>query len=233
MGVVMNVKAWIFARGGSKGLPGKNILPLCGKPLIAYAVEVGRQSKYISEIFVSTDDPAIAAAAEKYGATVPFLRPAELASDRSPEHLSWQHAANFMKTNKIACDVFVSLPPTSPLRTAEDVDRCVEHFLEGGSDVSIAVCKSDRHPSFNMVFRNESGRISIAMPAQGITRRQDAPPIFNISTAVYVTSPDYILRTSSYMQGVVTSTLISAEKSIDIDSILDFKLAELIMKERL
>lgn len=229
----MNVKAWIFARGGSKGLPGKNIMPLCGKPLIAYAVEEGLKSKYISEVFVSTDDPGIAAAAESFGARAPFLRPAELASDHSPEHLSWQHAVRFMEKHGIACDIFVSLPATSPLRTVEDIDRCIEHFLEGGSDVSIAVCKSDRHPSFNMVFRDESGRISIAMPAQGITRRQDAPPIFNISTAVYVTSPDYILRTSSYMQGVVTSTLISAENSIDIDSILDFKLAELIMKERL
>ena len=92
------IDAWIFARGGSKGLPGKNIKPLDGKPLIAYSIEAGKKSRYINNIYVSTDSPDIAAAAEQYGAIVPFLRPAELAGDRAPERLAWRHAVTWNRT---------------------------------------------------------------------------------------------------------------------------------------
>ncbi len=229
------INAWIFARGGSKGLPGKNIKPLCGKPLIAYSIDVARKSKYISDIFVSTDCDDIARVAQEYGAKVPFIRPVELAGDKSPEYLSWKHALEFSVNNGIRTDILVVLPTTSPLRTAADVDGCIDHFVASkGSDVAIAVSKSNHHPSFNMVFRDENGHVELALPMeQKIARRQDAISVYNITTAVYVTTPNYVLSTNSYFDGNVTSIVIPEENAVDIDTQMDFMLAELLLKKRL
>ena len=130
------IHAWVFARGGSKGLPRKNVLPLCGKPLIAYAVEIARQSRYISDIFVSTDDREIAEAAAKAGAKIPFTRPAELAQDKSPERLVWRHAIEWNRNQSEypRMDIMVSLPATAPLRTVDEVDQAIELYLKGGAD---------------------------------------------------------------------------------------------------
>jgi N-acylneuraminate cytidylyltransferase len=201
--------------------------------LIAYSIDVARRSKYISEVYVSTDCPEIARVAEEYGAKVPFMRPAELASDTAPEYLSWKHALNFSADNGFGSDVFVVLPTTSPLRTVNDVDDCIEHFLNSKcSDVAIAISKSNQHPSFNMVFRDENGRVELVLPLkQKIARRQDATPVYNITTAVYVTTPQYVLSTNSYFDGKVTSIVIPEEHGVDIDTGIDFMLAELLLKE--
>ena len=229
------VNVWIFARGGSKGVPGKNIKPLCGKPLISYSIDVARKSKYISGVFVSTDCHNIARVAQEYGAKVPFMRPPELAGDNSPEYLSWKHALEFSANNGIKTDIFVVLPTTSPLRRVSDVDECIEHFIASkGSDIAIAVSKSSHHPSFNMVFRGEDGAVSLVLPMkQKIVRRQDAIPVYNITTAVYVTTPSYVLSTNSYFDGNVTSIIIPEENAVDIDTRVDFMLAGLLLQERL
>ena len=150
--------AWIFARGGSKGLPGKNIRPLKGKPLIAYAIETAQKSRYIKNVFVSTDSPDIAAVAEQYGAIVPFLRPDELSSDTANERMAWRHAIEWMRSQGqyAPMDIMVSLPTTAPLRTPEEVDQAIELYLQGGADTVIAVSKSARHPAFNMVYVDEN-----------------------------------------------------------------------------
>ena len=228
------IQAWIFARGGSRGLPGKNIRPLCGRPLLQYAVAVARASAYIREVFVSTDSEEIAAVARAAGAVVPFLRPAELAGDRTPERLAWRHAIewNRSQTRYSRMEVMVSLPPTAPLRTVAEVDSCIEAFLRGGSDTVIAVSRSNRHPAFNMVTLDQEGYARLAMEQERGACRQSFSPVYNIATAVYVTDPDFVLAQDHYFDGRVRGVEIPEEDALDIDSALDFKIADMLMRER-
>lgn len=226
------IDAWIFARGGSKGCPGKNIRLLNGKPLIAYAIEIGKQCHYVDNVFVSTDDPKIAEVAEQFGAIVPFLRPAELAQDTSPEHKAWQHAIRWMQNQKKypMMDVMVSLPAVAPLRTLGDVNKGVETFLAGNSDVVISVTEAVRHPCFNMVKKSADGYVSLLMPNNRVVRRQDTPKVYDVATAFYVTTPCFILSTDSLWEGRVGQSEISRDHAIDIDTELDFLVAETILK---
>ncbi len=227
-------QAWIFARGGSKGLPRKNILPLGGRPLIAHAIEVGQASRHIDQVFVSTDCPEIAETAAELGAVVPFLRPERLAADTAAERDAWRHAIEWARgVGGVPMDVLVSLSPTSPLRTAAQVDRAIERYLEGPWDTVISVARSDRHPSFNMVKMSGEGEVELlAPPTQGGARRQDYDPVYDIGTAFYVTSPDFVMRTDAYWQGRVGAVEIPEECAVDIDSQLDFDFAEFLLSRR-
>lgn len=230
------IHAWIFARGGSKGLPGKNIRPLKGKPLIAYAIETAKKSRFIKDVFVSTDSPDIAAVAEQYGAIVPFLRPAELAGDKSPECLAWRHAVNWMRSQDQydPMDIMVSLPTTAPLRTAEEVDQAIELFLKGEADTVIAVSKSARHPAFNMVYVDENGyaQTILSKYVEWVPNRQAYPPAYDITTAVYVFDVNFIMEHDVYLQGRVQAIVIPEDHGIDIDTLMDFQQAELILNEQ-
>ena len=158
----MNTVAFIFARGGSKGLPGKNIRSFGGKPLIAWSIECALSVKTIQRVIVSTDSVEIAGIAKEYGAEVPFSRPAELATDKSAEWLSWQHALNYLKLSSGELpDAMISLPTTSPLRTVHDVENCLDEFSRGGCEVLITVTEASRNPYFNMVKDNDDGTVSL------------------------------------------------------------------------
>ncbi|WP_034609046.1 cytidylyltransferase domain-containing protein [Desulfovibrio aminophilus] len=226
----MTPKIWgfIFARGGSKGLPGKNIRPLDGVPLLGYAVRAAHDSGCVERVIVSTDDPAIAEAARACGAEVPFLRPAELARDDSPEWLAWRHAVDALDY----FDVFVSLPATAPLRIGADVKACVETYLRGDCDMVVTVRAAERHPSFNMVRLDEDGYASLLMPLGDVARRQDAPAAFDMTTVAYVTSPRFIREHSGLFQGRVRVVEVPAERAVDIDTELDFAFAEFLMRRR-
>lgn len=225
----MKIFAFIFARGGSKGLPGKNIRKLGGLPLIGHAVKAAKDSGLIDRILVSTDDKEIASAARDCGAEVPFLRPAELAQDDSPEWLAWRHALGQVEH----FDVFVSLPCTSPLRTGRDVRRCVEMFQEGDCDFVITTRNAERHPSFNMVTLDEHGYAGLAMPpGKAIIRRQDAPLVYDMTTVAYVTSPEFINKHDNPFQGRVKAVNIPAERAVDIDTQLDFEFAQFLMERK-
>jgi N-acylneuraminate cytidylyltransferase len=229
MGDGMKIFGFIFARGGSKGLPGKNIKPLGGLPLIGHAVNAARDSGLIDRIIVSTDDPAIAAVAREQGAEVPFMRPANLARDDSPEWLAWRHAISEVGE----FDVFVSLPCTAPLRTGADVRQCVELYLKGDCDMVVTTRKAERHPSFNMVVLDERGYASVAVPpGTAITRRQDAPKVFDMTTVAYVSSPRFILEHDAIFQGRVKAVEIPAERAVDIDTELDFAFAQFLLERR-
>ncbi len=228
------IHAWIFARGGSKGLPGKNIKMLAGKPLIAWAIDSARQSRHVTEVFVSTDSPEIAEAARRHGAIVPFLRPAELASDQAPERLAWRHAIEWEASQALypAMDILVSVPATTPFRTGADIDACIELFLKGEAETVIGVTPSDRHPAFNMVALDADGYAALAMPrTEKIHRRQDAAPVYNITTAAYVTAPAFVLKTMSYMEGRVRACILPPACAIDIDTAADFRMAEWMAAE--
>ena len=226
-----NIVGFIFARGGSKGIPRKNIRPFAGKPLIAHAIQTALNSKYINRVVVSTDDREIAKISKEYGADVPFMRPKELAGDTSPEWLSWQHAIKMVEceTNK-KIDVFVSIPTTSPLRSIEDVDACIAKFLATDSDIVISVKKSERSPFFNMVTLDDKGFAKIVIPSfKPMNRRQDGPLVYDMTTVAYVAKPAFIMNAQSLFEGSVQTVEIVPERALDIDTELDFKIAEFLM----
>lgn len=232
----MKTYGFIFARGGSKGIPHKNIRPLCGKPLIAYAIEAGIASGCVEKIIVSTDDEAIAAVARQHGAEVPFLRPSEFASDNAPEILAWQHAIRFLQDKGERFDVFVSLPATAPLRTPEDVRGCVSLFARGECDLVVTCSEARRSPYFNMLVIDGQGNAQLActMTAGAApVRRQDAPPVYDMVTVAYVASPTYILGGENLWRGRVKAAVINNINAIDIDEPMDWDIAELFMSKRL
>ncbi|WP_202733464.1 cytidylyltransferase domain-containing protein [Acinetobacter pittii] len=222
--------AFIFARGGSKGLPGKNIKPLAGKPLLQYSIDTALASDLIEQVFVSTDDQAIAQVAIEGGAIL-IERPAELATDQSPEWLSWRHAVEWATEHYGSFDGFVSLPATSPLRSQEDVEDAILKRQADTADICIAVTPASRSPYFNMVKYNEAGFVELVNQPEGeVSRRQDAPQVFDITTVVYATTPEFVLNNYGLFSGKVASIEVPKARAVDIDDIYDFRLAEAIIK---
>lgn len=228
-----NIVAFIFARGGSKGVPRKNVRLLAGLPLIAHSILQARNSRMINRVVVSTDDAEIANVSKEYGAEVPFIRPAELARDDAPEWLAWQHALTAVeKDDASKVDVFVSLPPTSPMRATEDIDACVNMLLDDKADIVITVRPSERSPYFNMVTLNEAGVAQLAMqPDNVINRRQDAPAVYDVTTVAYAARPEFVRKAGSIFEGTVKAVIVPAERSVDIDTELDFKFAEFLFEQ--
>jgi CMP-N-acetylneuraminic acid synthetase len=224
----------IFARGGSKGVPRKNLRSLAGRPLIAHAIETALASQWIDRVVVSTDDAEIAAVARQYGAKVPFLRPQELARDDSPEWLAWQHAIRTLAAteDEPKMEVFVSVPPTSPLRTVEDVDACIEALLASDADIVITVKPAERNPYFNMVVLNQAGYAQLLIPPdRTVQRRQTAPAVYDMTTVAYAARPEFVLMASSIFEGQVKAILVPTERALDIDVELDLQFAEFLLRQ--
>jgi CMP-N-acetylneuraminic acid synthetase len=221
----MNTIAFIFARGGSKGLPRKNILSMGGKPLLAHAINSAMQVNDISEVFVSTDDDEIAKVAKDYNSKV-INRPKELAQDESPEILSWKHAINYIHDKGYICDKFLSLPPTAPLRNSEDIQSCLD-LLDDQADLVITITESQRSPFFNMVTLDDNDYVKLfATSDEKYSRRQDAPKNYDITTVAYVARPDYIMDAENLYDGRVKAVYVPRERAIDIDTELDFFIAD-------
>ena len=221
----------ICARGGSKGLPRKNIKPLNGIPLIGWSINIAKQIDRISRIIVSTDSEEIAKVALEYGAEVPFMRPKELAQDDSPEWLVWKHAIKHVESyGNEDIDAIIVLPVTAPLRSVKDVNACIDLFEEGEIDTVITVSEANRSPYFNMIVNNDNGYASLVIsPENQITRRQDAPKVFDMTTVAYVVNTNVVKLSNSIFEGKVKSIIIPQERSIDIDTLLDFKIAECLI----
>lgn len=227
----MKAVAFIFARGGSKGLPGKNLRSLCGKPMIAWAIGHAKAVKRIQRVIVSTDSEEIAAVARHYGAETPFMRPSDLALDDSPEWLAWRHALNYLRSEGGLPDAMVSVPVTAPLREPEDIERCLDDFALGGTDIVVTVSEAHRSPYFNMVKLNADGTVGLVIPAsQRVSRRQDAPAVYDMATVAYVASPQFVLTRNALFEGRVRAVIVPVERAIDIDTLLDFQIAECLMK---
>lgn len=219
---------FVFARGGSKGVPGKNLRTLGGEPLVSRAVRLGLAHPLIDRLFVSTDDEAIAEAARAAGAEVPFLRPAELATDTAPEREAWRHAIRAICGPEPCFDIFVSLPATCPLRDPEDVTRAIELYETGVADTVVTVTEPHAHPAFNMVTPTQNGLVRRFLELPGITRRQDAPTTLELTAVCYVTSPVFVLATDSYFNGRVAASFVPPERAVDIDIELDLAFAEFL-----
>ena len=230
----MNTIAFIFARGGSKGLPGKNIRPIGGKPLIAWAIAHALAVDRISRVIVSTDSIEIAEVAREHGAEVPFIRPSELAGDHSPEWLAWRHALNYLlESDGVLPDAMVSVPTTAPLRLPDDIERCLDEYEKGNVDMVVTVTDAHRSPYFNMVKLLPDGMASLVIPPESaVSRRQDAPPVFDMTTVAYVARPAFVLAHSAVFEGRVRTVHVPVERALDIDTLLDFRVAEYLLTLR-
>ena len=230
----MSIVACIFARAGSKGVPNKNIQTFNGKPLISWAVELALELKQINEVFVSTDSEQIADIARIAGASIPFIRPSELATDTSPEWHSWQHFIKFLADKDgVLPEVFVSLPATSPLRSTIDVENCLNEFKKGRADFVVGITPSERNPYFNMVKKGVDNQVDLVIQqGENYSRRQDTPEVFDLTTVCYVGKPGTILTKNSIFEGKVAGVEIPRERAIDIETELDFQIAEFLFKSK-
>lgn len=224
--------AFIFARGGSKGLPGKNIRSFNGKPLIAYAIQHAKSVDRIRRLIVSTDCEKIAEEAIAYGAEVPFLRPKELATDESPEWLSWRHALEFVRKDEGDYpETIVSVPATAPLRLSVDIENCLDAYFLGDTDIALTVTDAHRNPYFNMVkVKNDGYAELVSKPVDKVYRRQDAAEVFDMTTVAYVANAQFVLTHEGIFSGRVRPVFVPIERSIDIDTLLDFEIAEFLSK---
>jgi len=224
----------ICARGGSKGLPGKNIKPLNGIPLIGWSINIAKEIGRASRIIVSTDSEEIAKVALEYGAEVPFIRPKDLAQDDSPEWLVWRHAIDYLERHDSEnIDAIVVLPVTAPLRSIKDVNACIDLFEEGEVDSVITVSEANRSPYFNMIVNDDNGLSLLAItPKSQIIRRQDAPEVYDMTTVAYVADVGFVKNHNGIFNGKVKSVVIPKQRAIDIDDLLDFKIAECLSNQQ-
>lgn len=227
---MLRIVAVIPARGGSKGIPRKNMRDLVGKPLIAYTVEAALKSKTLRRVVVSTDDVKIAEVAKSYGAEVPFLRPAELAKDDTPGLLVIQHAVKWMEENEgHKLDVVVVLQPTSPLRSERYIDETVEKLLRTGADSVITVCKVRHHPFWS--FTAEEDRLHPFVEKEiTVGKRQDLPEIYAVNGAVYAVRRDVLFEQNSVFGRDTRAVFMPYEESVDIDNYFDLFVAEMMLK---
>lgn len=221
----------ITARGGSKGIPRKNIKLLAGKPLIAYTIEATKKSKHLTRCIVSTDDQEIADISRKYGADVPFIRPAELAQDRSSSMGVVQHALKWLKENQgEEYDYLMILQPTSPLRAGKDIDECIKKIVETKADSVMSMAELVDF-SLKKLKKIDNDLILPLVEDEGAasSRRQDAEKVYKRNGVVYLTRVELIMQGDLFGR-VCRPYIMPGEKSIDINEPIDFKLAEFWLK---
>jgi CMP-N-acetylneuraminic acid synthetase len=225
--------AIIPARGGSKGLPGKNIKLLNGKPLIAYTIEAALKSDYTSHVIVTTDSKEIADIAKEYGAEVPFIRPGELSDDTSSAVDVYLHTTNFMKNKEVKVEKFIVLLPTAPMRTNMHINEAVELFKSSGAKTLISVKEADI-PVTWYLSRADNNRLKNAGFGEGnaINNRQLNQKYFVPNGAIYILDYNLLAKERTYYCDNTVAYEMNAEDSIDIDTLFDFKLAEFLMSER-
>ena len=223
----MNILVVIPARGGSKGIPHKNIKPLNGKPLIHYTIDVARQIVADKDICVSTDDAEIIQCVEEYGLKVPFVRPAELATDTAGTYEVLLHALNFYEEQGKSYDVVLLLQNTSPFRTANQVKDALQLY-RSDIDMVVSVKECSANPYYCVFEENVDGFLHICKGNGNITRRQDAPKVYEYNGAVYVINP---LSLKTWPLNKFTRRVkyvMDEASSLDLDTMTDWKLAELM-----
>jgi CMP-N,N'-diacetyllegionaminic acid synthase len=221
----------ILARGGSKRLPQKNLLPLAGKPLLAWTVEAAVTTKHLDKIVISTDSEEIAAIGRQYGAESPFLRPVELAGDTTASVDAILHALRTLAENGEQFDYVVILQPTSPLRNADDIDAAIDLLLEKNADAVISVCETDHPPEWSNTLPADMSMTHFFRPGIRETRSQDLPKSYRLNGAVYVYNCRRLLDSGSLiMDDNCYACLMPRERSVDIDTEIDFEIAGLFLK---
>lgn len=232
---MLHTVGFVFARGGSKGVSDKNLRQLGGKSLVGHAIDAALQSRSLDRVVVSTDSLEIANVARMCGAEVPFMRPVELASDNAPERLAWRHAIEqieLLEGKRV--DVFVSIPPTCPLRLPSDIDRAVEALVNGDGDIVVSATDTSCNPYFNMITIADNGAAELAAKPQGkVTRRQDAPKVYELTAVAYAARRDPIFQFDSIFDCDVRAIEVPEDRAIDIDTEFDLKLAEFLYSQQI
>ena len=226
------ILAVITARGGSKGIPGKNIKPLGGKPLIAFTIEAAKKSKLITNLIVSTDDEKIAAVARRYGADVPFVRPVEIAGDKVLHILVMKHAIEFME-NKLGVvfDFAVILQPTSPFRLPEDIDETLRKLIESGADSAVTLVDVGNDHPVKAKRLDGDKVLPFCIPEPEGARRQDLPQAYRRSGAVYAMRRDLIMKDNRLYGDNIVGHVVPADRSVDIDSPFEWFRAEWMLED--
>lgn len=229
----IDILAIIPARGGSKGVPRKNIKNINGKPLISYTIEAAKKSKYINRVVVSTDDSEIAEVSINYGAEIPCFRPKTLAGDVSPTVDAVIHMIDYLKKSEgYLPDYIMLLQCTSPLRNYQHINEAVEKLIDTGKKAIISVCESEVNPYWTNVFEGDN-LIPFIKDGRSFVRRQDLPEVYRINGAIYLIETKLFLEERSFQPSNLTGYVMDPYHSVDIDTELDFKIAEVIISELL
>lgn len=222
------VLALITARGGSKGLPRKNIRALGGKPLLAWTVEAAKCSRYIDRIILSSDDQEIIRIGLQYGCECPFIRPAELAADDASTMDTVHHALRNIENHY---EYIVLLQPTSPFRSAEDIDNCLERCLSLNAPACVSVTECEKNPYW-MYSVTEDGRMKPVIPMENRPqRRQELPKAFVLNGAIYVAQSKWLSEKESFVQDETVACVMPQERSLDIDTLQDFQRAQFLIEK--
>ena len=230
----MEILTIICARGNSKEVKNKNIKLFNKKPLIYYSIKEALKSKYISEVYVSTDSKKISNLSKKFGAKIEFIRSNKLSRDGTPEILVWRDAIKKIQKikNKKYSHICI-LPVTSPLRITKDIDETIKIYRKKKVDGVLCITKSSKNPYFNIVKLDKNNLKPLFPSNKKIFNRQNAPKTYDVTTVAYVMNTNFILKTSHILNGKLAYNIIPKERSIDIDDIIDFKLAELLHKYKI
>lgn len=230
-----NILCAICARGGSKRIKGKNIRPLLGKPLIAYTIEQALRWGKAMHVIVSTDSEEIAGIAKRYGAETPFIRPVELAGDNVGKLDVLRHALSEAEAHYDArFDILLDLDATAPIRSVKDIDNIVKLFKGKKTDCVFSVVKARRNPYFNMVEKHRDGTVKVCKKAHStVLTSQSAPSVYEMNASMYVYSRDFLLDPANKTPYSKTSYAYEMDEiaGVDIDSEIDFKFIEFLVKE--
>ncbi len=224
----------IGVRKGSKGVPGKNFRPICGKPLIDWSLDQLFAEPRIDAVVVSTDDEEMYDHAVRRGALDIGLRPANLATDSAPKWNVWQHALDASEAKVGPVTTFVDLDCTSPLRIPKDITGALDLFQSEQPDMVMSVCEANKNPYFNLVEPDESGALHVSKPLPGgVWARQDAPVVYEHVGVIYILDPAYLRQAKTIYEGRVIPFVLPSERCHDIDSPYDLRLVEFLLSEQL
>ncbi len=225
----------ICVRAGSKGVPGKNIRPLCGKPMILYTIDAAKKAAALDDIIISTDSEEAARLGKDAGINVPFMRPENLSNDRAGKWEVFKHAlTEYEKVSNKSFEYLVDLDVTAPLKSSEDINAVIE-FAKKHSDADLIYCgyEPDRNPYFTMVEINKSGYAELVKTSDtAIVRRQDAPEVYSLSSAVIVIKKEALLKYSHWTECKCKIFKLPRERAMDVDTELDFKFAEFLIQNK-
>lgn len=222
------ILAIIPARGGSKGVPRKNIKLLVGKPLIAWTIEEAKKSKYISKLILSSEDDEIINVAKEYDCEVPFKRPIELAQDNTPGIDTILHAIEQCP----GYDYIILLQPTSPLRTSEDIDDFISYFINQNVNACVSVCEPSKSPYWMYQLGTSNNLIPLLKENASISRRQDLPKAYELNGALYIANIEWIKQTKNFVTDETVAYVMPVNRSYDIDTIDDFQICEYLLEKR-
>lgn len=226
------ILAIIPARSGSKGLKDKNIKKLNGKPMISYTIEAALKSEIFTNVIVSTDSQKYAEIAKKAGAEVPFIRPEKLATDESTTTDVILHAISEMEKRNDGYDYFMLLQPTSPLRTAENIKQAYSLLKEKDANAVVSVCETDHNPLWSNTL-DESLSLDNFIDTKNNKRRQELPTYYRLNGAIYISEINYYKKYRDFYTDKSYAYIMNKRESIDVDDIIDFRLAEVLMEENI